>query len=93
VRDTPRFADLTKRDNAMTALVTSNPELARSPTGTSVLQFITRAWKAWIAWRLATATKVTLSSLDDRTLQDLGLRRIDIEDAITDMRLHLAASI
>lgn len=71
----------------MTALATTHS--AVSSTGISPLQLMRRVWKAWIAWRIATATKTTLASLDDRTLRDLGLRRADIGDAVADMRCRL----
>jgi uncharacterized protein YjiS (DUF1127 family) len=72
------MTDLIQGEIMMTELVASHSALPNSWVRTAPVQFINRGWKAWIARRIAAATRATLASLDDRILKDLGLRRSDI---------------
>jgi uncharacterized protein YjiS (DUF1127 family) len=39
-------------------------------------------WVAYLAWRLERAAALQLEALSDRELQDIGLRRCEIEGAV-----------
>ena len=48
-------------------------------------QFIARLqswWVAYLAWRLEREAALQLEALNDRELQDIGLRRCEIEKAV-----------
>jgi uncharacterized protein YjiS (DUF1127 family) len=48
-------------------------------------QFIARLqswWVAYLAWRLEREAALQLEALSDRELQDMGLRRCEIEGAV-----------
>src|SRR5262245_3766314 len=44
-------------------------------TPAAVMRHLTAVWSRLAAWKMRRATRIVLSSLDDRTLRDIGLQR------------------
>ena len=51
-------------------------------TGLRLVQYLRDLWRAYWAHRARRASIVLLSSLDDRTLADIGLARTEIESVV-----------
>ena len=51
-------------------------------TGLRIVQHLRALWRAYWAHRARRASIVLLSSLDDRTLADIGLARTEIESVV-----------
>jgi len=51
-------------------------------TGLRIVQHLRALWRAYWAHRARRASIVLLSSLDDRTLADIGLARSEIESVV-----------
>jgi uncharacterized protein YjiS (DUF1127 family) len=48
----------------------------------------TAVWSRFVAWRMRRATRVVLCSLDDRTLDDIGLKRSEIDRVLRDLHVR-----
>ena len=60
-------------------------------TDLGVVPYLRALWRAYWARRARRASILLLSSLDDRTLADIGLARCEIESVVRDtsrQRLH-----
>jgi uncharacterized protein YjiS (DUF1127 family) len=57
---------------------------AKAPN--SVARHVTAVWSRLIAWKMRRATQTILSSLDDRTLKDIGLQRNEIDVVLRNIR-------
>ncbi len=51
----------------------------RAKAPNSVVRHVTAVWSRLAAWKMRRATRIILSSLDDRTLKDIGLQRSEID--------------
>jgi uncharacterized protein YjiS (DUF1127 family) len=52
----------------------------------AVTEYVTAVWSRLAAWKMRRATRTILSSLDDRTLKDIGLERSEIDRVLSDMQ-------
>ena len=52
----------------------------------AAMRHVTAVWSRLAAWKMRRATRIILSSLDDRILQDIGLQRCEIDRVLTDMQ-------
>jgi len=50
-----------------------------------VVQHVIAVWSRLTAWKMRRATRIVLSSLDDRTLKDIGLPRSEIDAVLHDV--------
>jgi uncharacterized protein YjiS (DUF1127 family) len=57
-------------------------------TGLRLAQYLGDLWRAYWARRARRASIVLLSSLDDRTLADIGLARCEIEGVVREKSKH-----
>ena len=64
------------------ALCTASPAHAGTAHGTA--QFVTGLWRAYWERRARKASVFLLRSLDNRTLDDIGLHRSEIESLVYD---------
>jgi uncharacterized protein YjiS (DUF1127 family) len=68
---------------AFGTLTTSSPWPAQAlSTGLRIVQLLRALWRAYWAHRARRASIVLLSSLEDRTLADIGLTRSEIESVV-----------
>jgi uncharacterized protein YjiS (DUF1127 family) len=51
----------------------------------AVMRHATDVWARLAAWKMRRATRIILSSLDDRTLKDIGLQRSAIDAVLRDL--------
>jgi uncharacterized protein YjiS (DUF1127 family) len=68
----------------MTCQPPSPPAVRRRPLtrGARAARSIRRAWRAYWDWRARKATILILSSLDRRTLHDIGINQSEIESLV-----------
>ena len=59
---------------------------ASSPAATAILGALKRAWVAYITWRLERTAIASLRSMGERDLNDLGIGRSEIEEAVKGRR-------
>ena len=57
-------------------------------TGLRLVQYLRDLWRAYWAHRARRTSIVLLSSLDDRTLADIGLARSEIESVVREKSKH-----
>jgi uncharacterized protein YjiS (DUF1127 family) len=68
---------------ATSTIATSSPSNSMAlSTGPRVAQYLRELWRAYWAHRARRASILLLSSLDDRTLADIGLARSEIESVV-----------
>jgi uncharacterized protein YjiS (DUF1127 family) len=67
--------------------------LPETQSGLHIRQFVSgcrqhaaAAWSRYMAWKMRRAGLRILRTLDDRTLQDIGLTRGDIDEAVRNLR-------
>ena len=60
----------------------SPPHTIAQATGPRLAHFVKGLWRAYWAGRARRASVFYLSSLDERTLQDIGLHRSEIESVV-----------
>ena len=61
-------------------------ERSETKAPNAMSQYAMEAWSRLVAWKMRRATRTILSSLDDRTLKDIGLERSEIERVLSDMQ-------
>ena len=71
--------------SATHAMCTSSPSLpVEHAAGHRFARFARGLWRAYWARRARRASIMVLSNLDERTLQDIGLNRSEIESVVHD---------
>ena len=61
------------------ALSKSAPARPGKAGQSAAMQHVTAVWSRLAAWKMHRATRTILSSLDDRILHDIGVRRSEID--------------
>jgi uncharacterized protein YjiS (DUF1127 family) len=49
-------------------------------------QYVMAVWSRLVAWKMRRATRTILCSLDDHILQDIGLKRSEIDRVLSDLQ-------
>ena len=63
---------------------------SRTKSAQAVSHYVAAVWSRFLAWQMRRTTRLLLSSLDDRTLADIGLRRGEINAVLRDMEQRKA---
>jgi uncharacterized protein YjiS (DUF1127 family) len=71
----------------MNKIITAEAEAPSqgAPISTVLSQQIAAAWSRYLTWRSHRATRSLLLGLDDRSLQDIGLKRSEIDKVIREI--------
>jgi uncharacterized protein YjiS (DUF1127 family) len=48
-------------------------------------QLVAAVWMRYLTWQMRRATRALLASLDDRTLEDIGLHRSEIDTVVNEI--------
>ena len=72
---------------AFGTMTTTSPSNSHTPS-LRLAQYLRQLWRAYWAHRARRASIVLLSSLDDRTLADIGLARSEIESVVREKSKH-----
>ena len=64
----------------------AGPKAVQTPS--ALLSHITTVWKRFSTWKMRCATRIILSSLDDRILKDIGLQRREINAVLYDLHVR-----
>ena len=67
----------------------ARPKSVQTPR--AFMSHVTTVWNRLAAWRMRRATRLLLSSLDDRILKDIGLQCSEIDGVLHD--LHALARL
>jgi len=68
---------------ASSTMTTTSPSHSMAPsTGLRLVRSLRHLWRTYWAYRARRASIVLLSSLDDRTLADIGLARSEVEAVV-----------
>jgi uncharacterized protein YjiS (DUF1127 family) len=70
----------------MSTIATAHQHSASGSIVGKVAAAFKRLWVAYITWRIEQAAMAHLRSMSDRELEDLGLSRSQIEDAVAGKR-------
>jgi uncharacterized protein YjiS (DUF1127 family) len=65
---------------------TTEHAVAESSVASIILAALKRCWVAYMTWRIEMAAVATLRSMSDHDLNDLGISRSEIEDAVKGRR-------
>jgi uncharacterized protein YjiS (DUF1127 family) len=61
---------------------------SRKRSTKAVGRYLTAVWSRFLRWQARRTTRMLLSSLDDRTLHDIGLQRSAISKLLSDIEFH-----
>ena len=63
----------------------SAPAAQEVLTPGAVMRHVTAVWSRLATWKMRRATRIVLSSLDDRILRDIGIQRSEIDAVLRDV--------
>ena len=83
-------AALVRMSTSRSTAVASDKTAAFAPDETrgssAVFQHVSAVWSRLVAWKMRRATRIILASLDDRTLNDIGLQRSEVDVVLSEGR-------
>jgi len=71
--------------HAQSVDATEDSTSGRAKVGKTLAQHLASAWSSCLAWRMRRQTRLILGALDDRLLTDIGLRRSEIDNVLSEL--------